>query len=82
MREVALKERKEKRGRDPVSGRTRSDVAGTDTLNERERKREMYRQTDGNTKHTLHRKKTLSHTKSNIYFIYTCCVWYLDILSG
>lgn len=60
MREVAFKERKEKRGRDPVSGRTRSDVVGTDTLNERERKREMYRQTDGNTKHTLHRKKTCS----------------------
>lgn len=40
VREVAFKERKEKRGRDPVSGRTRSEVAGTDTLNEREEERD------------------------------------------
>lgn len=45
------KREKGKRGRDPVSGGIRSDVAGTETLNKREEERhtEMHRQTDGNT---------------------------------
>lgn len=64
MREVAFKEGVGgggggvKRGRDPVSGRTRSDMAGTETLNktgEGRERRELHRQTDENTQHILHR---------------------------
>lgn len=44
--------KKKERGREPVSGSTRSDTEGTDALNERhegQRLREMHGQTDGET---------------------------------
>lgn len=43
---------KKERGREPVSGSTRTDTEGTDALNERhegQRLREMHGQTDGET---------------------------------
>lgn len=43
---------KKERGREPVSGSTRSDTASTDALNERhegQRLRQMHGQTDGET---------------------------------